>query len=83
LPLTTLGRAQPGRAPNVGGALRRSSAEPQAPKVTKKQAIKGAAWVGVLAACTKRVFNKCTPNAQRARRGHGKLHNLLIITDFK
>jgi hypothetical protein len=34
----TLGRAQPGRAPNVGGAARRSAAEPQGALGYKRRA---------------------------------------------
>jgi hypothetical protein len=56
LPPTTLHEANRAEG-NVDGALRRSSAEPQAPQITKNQAIKGAAWVGVLGAGFSRAYS--------------------------
>ena len=54
-PPTTLPEANRAEG-NVGGALRRSSAEPQARGlqvlIIQVSSIKGAAWVGLLGACT-------------------------------
>ena len=73
-----VGPSPTGARPNVGGALHRSRGTPSPPN-SKESSNKGRS-VGVRVRCCTNCSssNICMPNAQRARRGHGKHKNTLF-----